>query len=99
MELEVAARHQEEHLGMVTRMEGYNVQISDLKADLNKRNQQVIGFVQKLKEIKASLLSSGGVDRVLALTPDLLQGGSTESLDWDYEGILEQSREFVQQLS
>jgi hypothetical protein len=36
---------------------------------------------------------------VLALTPDLLQGGSTESLDWDYEGILEQSREFVQQLS
>jgi hypothetical protein len=80
-------------------MEGYNVQISDLKADLNKRNQQVIGFVQKLKEIKASLLSSGGVDRVLALTLDLLQGGSTESLDWDYEGILEQSREFVQQLS
>ena len=73
-----------------------NKQVTDLRQDLNKRNEQVLGFVQKLKEIKKSMKQKGG----RSTTPIDLDAncGSTESLDWDYEGILEHSTEFIQRL-
>ena len=73
-----------------------NKQVTDLRQDLNKRNEQVLGFVQKLKEIKNSMKQKGG----RSTTPIDLDAncGSTESLDWDYEGILEHSTEFIQRL-
>ena len=73
-----------------------NKQVTDLRQDLNKRNEQVLGFVQKLKEIKNSMKQKGG----RSASPIDLDAncGSTESLDWDYEGILEHSTEFIQRL-
>merc|ERR1719209_2082902 len=64
------------------------------RQDLNKRNEQVMGFVQKLKEIKVSMKQKGRESPELEVDT----AGSTESLDWDYEGILEQSSEFIQRL-
>ena len=51
------ASQQEKLARTVATMDTHNGQIADLKQDLNKRNEQVIGVVQKLKEIK----ESGGV--------------------------------------
>ena len=53
------ASQQQELARTVATMDTYNGQIADLKQDLNKRNEQVIGFVQKLKEIKESLAGQG----------------------------------------
>ena len=53
------ASQQEELARTVATMDTHNGQIADLKQDLNKRNVQVIGFVQKLKEIKESLAGQG----------------------------------------
>ena len=87
-----AAREEAESM-TAKEMTGCNRQITELRQDLNKRNEQVIGFVQKLKEIKRSIKVKGRT------TPELeVDCGSTESLDWDYEGILEHSSEFIQRL-
>ena len=48
------ASQQEKLARTVATMDTHNGQIADLKQDLNKRNEQVIGVVQKLKEIKES---------------------------------------------
>merc|ERR1719397_274634 len=72
-----------------------NRQVTELRQDLNKRNEQVLGFVQKLKEIKKSMKQKGRTTPITDLDTDC---GSTESLDWDYEGILEHSTEFIQRL-
>ena len=87
------ASQQEELAKTVATMDTHNGQIADLKQDLNKRNEQVIGVVQKLKEIKESLAGQGRNP-----SPDLLveEVGSIESLDWDYEGVLGQSRLFIE---
>ena len=55
----ILASQQEELAKTVATMDTHNGQIADLKQDLNKRNVQVIGFVQKLKEIKESLAGQG----------------------------------------
>ena len=87
------ASQQEKLARTVATMDTHNGQIADLKQDLNKRNEQVIGVVQKLKEIKESLAGQGRNP-----SPDLLveEVGSIESLDWDYEGVLGQSRQFIE---
>ena len=91
----ILASQQEELAKTVATMDTHNGQIADLKQDLNKRNEQVIRFVQKLKEIKESLAGQGRNP-----SPDLLveEVGSIESLDWDYEykGVLRQSCQFIE---
>ena len=89
-EREVAKAREE----AAVKMADCNKQITDLRQDLNKRNEQVMGFVQKLKEIKVSMKQKGRESPELEVDT----AGSTESLDWDYEGILEQSSEFIQRL-
>ena len=90
-----AAREEAEAM-QAEKMTECNKQVTDLRQDLNKRNEQVLGFVQKLKEIKRSMKQKGGsTTPITDLDTDY---GSTESLDWDYEGILEHSTEFIQRL-
>ena len=53
------ASQQEELAKTVATMDTHNGQIANLKQDLHNRNEQVISFVQKLKEIKESLAGQG----------------------------------------
>ena len=90
----LASQLEEAREEAAVKMADCNKQITDLRQDLNKRNEQVMGFVQKLKEIKVSMKQKGRESPELEVDT----AGSTESLDWDYEGILEQSSEFIQRL-
>ena len=92
---QLEAGREEAEAMQAAKMTECNKQVTDLREDLNKRNEQVLGFVQKLKEIKRSMKQKGGSTTHIDLDTDC---GSTESLDWDYEGILEHSTEFIQRL-
>ena len=86
------------------KIQEHNLVIQELKTDLNRRNEQVLGFVHKLKEIKDCIKEQGGSKARDFLTPDLLEqvdfdSESPESLDWDYEGIIGQSTEFLARLA
>ena len=93
---QLEAGREEAEAMQAEKMTECNKQVTELRQDLNKRNEQVLGFVQKLKEIKRSMKQKGrSTTPITDLDTDY---GSTESLDWDYEGILEHSTEFIQRL-
>merc|ERR1712130_151529 len=93
---QLEAGREEAEAMQAEKMTECNKQVTELRQDLNKRNEQVLGFVQKLKEIKRSMKQKGrSTTPITDLDTDY---GSTESLDWDYEGILEHSAEFIQRL-
>ena len=95
LETDLVAEH-EQHAALGRDMAGYNVKVADLKAELVKRNEEIVGFVKIMKNIKDNLHSRGSP---LSAFIDVTEVDSKE-LSWDhgYDNILEPAKNFIEKL-
>jgi len=74
-----------------------NGQISNLKSELEKRNDEIVGFIKMLKKIKESLRTQGSPDYMI--NGDVFDIDTTE-MSWDhgFDIVLEPAKDLIEKL-
>ena len=81
--------------------EEMNNQIRELRAELAKRNAEIIGFVVTMKSIKDSMALRGSPLTNFGINSDVFDiNEETEELSWDhgFEEIIEPTKQFIEKL-
>ena len=95
LETDLVAEH-EQFSGISSEMADCNVQVASLKAQLAKRNDEIVEFLKIMKKLKENLRSCGSP---LSAFIDVNEEDSKE-LSWDhgYDNILEPTKNFIEKL-
>ena len=95
LEADLVAEH-EQFTAISHEMVQCNVQVSSLKAELGKRNDEIVEFLKIMKKLKENLRSCGSP---LSAFIDVNEEDSKE-LSWDhgYDNILEPTKNFIEKL-
>ena len=95
LETDLIAEH-EQYTALSSNVAEYNIQVSNLKAELVKRNEEILDFVKIMKNIKNNLHSRGSPLSALINVTE----ADNEELSWDhgYENFLTPAKILIEKL-